>query len=253
MFTSNTESGITVAYQDADGTVDFTVGTLNQDTTGNAATATALATARTIGGTSFDGTANIAVGLSATTTALATARTIGGVSFDGTANIVPTTFAAATFSGDVNIDSGLLFADVSTNRIGINQASPDVTLDLGANTDAVHMPVGNTSQRPSSPAAGYLRYNSETSKFEGYTTEWGSIAGGGSGTNMDTNIYAGDGSDTTFTLSTAPDSENNLMVFIDGVFQAHDSYSVSGTTLTFSTAPANGCSCRSYYTYADNN
>ncbi len=57
---------------------------------------------------------------------------------------------------------------------------------------------------------------------------------------MDTNIYTGDGSDTTFTLSTAPDTENNLMVFIDGVFQAQNTYSVSGTTLTFSTAPANG-------------
>ena len=33
--------------------------TLNQDTSGNAATATALQTARTIGGVSFDGTANI--------------------------------------------------------------------------------------------------------------------------------------------------------------------------------------------------
>ena len=43
-----------------------------------------------------------------------------------------------------------------------------------------------------------------------------------------------------YTLSTAPDNENNLMVFIDGVFQAHDTYSVSGTTLTFSTAPASG-------------
>ena len=61
MVSSNTESGITVAYQDADGTLDFTVGTLNQDTTGNAATATALETARTINGTSFDGTANITV------------------------------------------------------------------------------------------------------------------------------------------------------------------------------------------------
>jgi len=55
--------------------------------TGNADTATALATARTIGGVSFDGTANIAVTLAATATALATARTIGGVSFDGTGNI----------------------------------------------------------------------------------------------------------------------------------------------------------------------
>jgi hypothetical protein len=60
------------------------VATLNQDTTGSAAT---LTTARTIGGTSFDGSANIAVALAATATTLATARTIAGVSFDGSANI----------------------------------------------------------------------------------------------------------------------------------------------------------------------
>ena len=39
MVTGNTESGITVAYQDGDGTLDFTVGTLNQDTTGTASLA----------------------------------------------------------------------------------------------------------------------------------------------------------------------------------------------------------------------
>jgi len=43
MVSSNTESGITVAYQDADNTLDFTVGTLNQDTTGTAATVTTAA------------------------------------------------------------------------------------------------------------------------------------------------------------------------------------------------------------------
>jgi cytoskeletal protein CcmA (bactofilin family) len=42
MVTSNTESGITVAYQDADNTLDFTIGTLNQDTTGTAAVATTV-------------------------------------------------------------------------------------------------------------------------------------------------------------------------------------------------------------------
>ena len=50
---SNTESGITVTYQDADGIFDFTIGTLNQDTTGNGPTATALETARNIGGVSL--------------------------------------------------------------------------------------------------------------------------------------------------------------------------------------------------------
>ena len=142
-------------------------------------------------------------------------------------------------TGDFNWDSNTLVVDSSTNRVGIGNASPDVSLDIGSFTDAIHLPVGTSAQRPTG-AAGYFRYNSDTSKFEGYTDSWGAIAGGGSGTNMDTNIYAGDGSDTTFTLSTAPDTENNLMVFIDGVFQAHDSYSVSGTTLTFSEAPASG-------------
>ena len=45
MFASNTETGITATYQDADGTIDLVVGTLNQNTTGSAAT---LTTARAI-------------------------------------------------------------------------------------------------------------------------------------------------------------------------------------------------------------
>jgi len=83
-------------------TLPTSTGTLaltSDDITGNAATATALETARTIGGVSFDGTANINLpgvntsgsqdtsGNAATATALETARTIGGVSFDGTGNI----------------------------------------------------------------------------------------------------------------------------------------------------------------------
>lgn len=50
----------------------------------------------------------------------------------------------------------------------------------------------------------------------------------------------GDGSDTTLTLSVNPGTENNTVVYIDGVYQPKSTYSVSGTTLTFSTAPPNG-------------
>jgi cytoskeletal protein CcmA (bactofilin family) len=56
MVTSNTETGVTVTYDDSDNTLDFVIGTLNQNTTGSAAT---LTTARTIGGVSFNGSANI--------------------------------------------------------------------------------------------------------------------------------------------------------------------------------------------------
>ena len=121
MFSSNTETGVTVTYQDGDGTIDVVVGTLNQDTTGNAATATALETARNIGGVSFDGTANINLpgvntsgsqdtsGNAATATALATARTIHGVSFDGTANIDLTEVVEDTVGAMVssNTETGL--------------------------------------------------------------------------------------------------------------------------------------------------
>ena len=45
MVTGNTETGITVTYEDGDGTLDFVVGTLNQDTTGTAAIATTVTVA----------------------------------------------------------------------------------------------------------------------------------------------------------------------------------------------------------------
>ena len=49
------------------GAVTLNVSTLNQNTTGNAATATALQTARTIAGVSFNGTANISLNNNAIT------------------------------------------------------------------------------------------------------------------------------------------------------------------------------------------
>ena len=64
MLTGNTETGITVTYQDGDGTIDFVVGTLNQNTTGSAAT---LTTARNIAGVAFDGSANISLNNNAIT------------------------------------------------------------------------------------------------------------------------------------------------------------------------------------------
>ena len=58
--------------------------------------------------------------------------------------------------------------------------------------------------------------------------------------NSVVNQFTGDGSTTAFTVTTAPVSENNLLVYIDGVYQQKTDYAVSGTTLTMDTAPANG-------------
>ena len=65
MFTGNTETGITATYQDGDGTIDLVVGTLNQDTTGSAATLTtarAIALSGDVTGTAnFDGSADVTI------------------------------------------------------------------------------------------------------------------------------------------------------------------------------------------------
>tara|TARA_R110000868_G_scaffold133998_1_gene345819 strand:+ start:361 stop:858 length:498 start_codon:yes stop_codon:yes gene_type:complete len=49
--------------------------------------------------------------------------------------------------------------------------------------------------------------------------------------------FVGTGSQTIFTLSSASLGENFTFVYINGVYQQKDTYTVSGTTLTFSQAP----------------
>ena len=128
---------------------------------------------------------------------------------------------------------------LSSNKVGFGDSTPEVSLDLGSQTDSLHVPVGTTAQRPGSPEAGYLRYNSTTGKFEGYTNAWGDLADGSD--FLVTNTFTtANASTTAFTISNAVQDEKQLLVFIDGVFQAHNSYSVSGTTVTLSTAPASG-------------
>jgi len=57
-----------------------------------------------------------------------------------------------------------------------------------------------------------------------------------------TDTFSGDGSDTTFTLSQAPATTSSILVAVSGVVQDPSTYSVSGTTLTFSGAPPSGSS-----------
>jgi hypothetical protein len=49
--------------------------------------------------------------------------------------------------------------------------------------------------------------------------------------------FVGTGSQTAFTLSSISLGENFTFVYINGVYQQKNTYTVSGTTLTFSQAP----------------
>jgi hypothetical protein len=58
---------------------------------------------------------------------------------------------------------------------------------------------------------------------------------------LNSNQFTGTGSQTDFTLTQAVDVDTSF-VFIQGVYQEKDTYSISGTTLTFNTAPLSGYS-----------
>jgi hypothetical protein len=72
-------------------------------------------------------------------------------------------------------------------------------------TDAIKIASGTTAQRPGSPAAGQLRYNTTLNKFEGYNgTVWSSVGGGATGGGADTVFYENTRTVTTnYTLSSS--------------------------------------------------
>lgn len=79
-------------------------------------------------------------------------------------------------------------------------------------------------------------------------SEWVVTSGGGTQTgNQSVDIFDDGvdftaGSSTTVTLSVDPVTENNVAIYFDGVFQNHDTFSISGTTVTFSSAIPSGVS-----------
>lgn len=59
-------------------------------------------------------------------------------------------------------------------------------------------------------------------------------------TQFTTDTFSGTGAQTAFTLSVTPGNENATSVYVGGVYQQKNAYSVAGTTLTFAVAPASG-------------
>lgn len=57
---------------------------------------------------------------------------------------------------------------------------------------------------------------------------------------IDIDNFSGTGSQVDFVLTSTPSNENAIDVYINGLYQQKDTFSLSGNTLTFSTAPPNG-------------
>jgi hypothetical protein len=182
--------------------------------------------------------------LGSNTAAAATVTTLtasGAVSLNGGSFTFNEAGADLDFRFEGDSNANLLFGDAGNDRIGIQTATPSYVLDIASSTDAIALPVGNTAARPTA-STGILRFNSQTGAYEGSTdgSTWVSIATVGSTPTFTKESGTGDGSTTAFTgfFSSAPESANNVSVYIDNVFQEPtENYSVSSTTLTFTSAP----------------
>ena len=140
--------------QDISGVKTFTQ-TISGDITGNAATATKLASSVTIAGVEFDGSVAIdlsgvtvegnqnTTGNAATATKLASARSIAGVNFDGTSNIdIPGVNTTGDLSGNATTATKLAtarsIAGVSFDGTSnINIPGVNTTGDLSGNAATV--------------------------------------------------------------------------------------------------------------------
>ena len=100
--------------------------------------------------------------------------------------------------------SGATVLATSPTIVSPTITSPTVTNLTVSGTDAVLLPVGTTAQRPTA-SAGKIRFNSTTTKFEGYNgTTWASVGGGATGGGSD-QVFIENGQTVTtdYTISTS--------------------------------------------------
>ena len=180
----------------------------------------------------------------------------GGASFGGNVyNSGATVFNGSQTAGNDMIfkgknDATLLWArpnaTYDTVIIGNSASSSQVVNGAKLNintTDSILLPVGTNAQRPGSvgfsDTTGMLRFSSTVGAIEWYNgTTWASAST--SFTVIADQQLNGTGSQTVFTLNSSQ-TTNSCIVSINGVLQIPTlAYSVSGTTLTFTEAPASG-------------
>ena len=252
MVSSNTESGIAVTYDDADNTLDFTVATLNQNTTGSAAT---LTTARTIQGVSFDGSANITtltagtgVGVSGTEVSIGQAvgtsdkPSFAGVTLTGnsdvTGNIVPSaddTYDLGSSSAawkDVYIGPGSLYVN-GQKVVEDNSGTITVSADANQNVSVQTSGSGDVDLDPTGTGVIGLKGPIQVTAGSNISsTDGNAIAFSNS---IDVDAIESRSADTNLVLS----ANGTGVVTVNDALTVTGNLTVSGTTTTVNSETIN--------------
>jgi len=153
-------------------------------------------------------------------TTLAASSTVSGAGFTAyfaspppIGSTTPSTGAFTTLTTTGNVTLG----DGASDAVTINAATATIPNNLNfSGTGSITVPNGTTGQRPGSPAAGMIRYNSSSGTFEGYTSSWGSIGGGATGGGGDQVFIENELTVTTdYTLSTNKNALSTGPITID--------------------------------------
>jgi len=163
-----------------------------------------------------------------------------GVSFSGKSVYI----SGARYTGDIGIQNVVANTGnftFSGSTINQNVTNADFTFDTSGtgeflfnNTSGLVVPKGTTAQRPSAQT-GVIRFNTETGKYE--VSEDGStftaLRTEHEAQEIKKDIFSGDGSTTSFTMTETPTDPKNVIVYIDGVMQEPTTnYTMSGSTIT---------------------
>jgi hypothetical protein len=109
---------------------------------------------------------------------------------------------------------------------------------LNSRSKAIQIPLGSSAIGPDQAVNGQMRFNQDNSKIEFYyNSTWNQVAKIGS-TQLVADSFNGTGSQTDFTMSQAETDPTAILVTIGGVYQIPTThYTVSGTTIHFTSAP----------------
>ena len=163
-----------------------------------------------------------------------------GIDFTGKSVYI----AGARYTGEFGVGGDTGAITFTDNRIQTTTTNEEIIIEPAGTgyvaidaTSGLIIPVGTTGERPTGQT-GMLRFNTSTSSTEVYNgSSWVDVAA----TNtITTNDFNGDNSTVAFTLG-ASTSTDAVIVTLNGTVQeATNAYTVSGTTLTFTSAPATG-------------
>ena len=94
---------------------------------------------------------------------------------------------------------------------------------------------------PSSPTLNQLyKFGNKTWKWNGYAWTLDTLISNPGALFVTRDKFVGDGSNTEFNLSVTPDSNNQIMINMNGVWELDAAFTLANNVITFTGAPANG-------------